>query len=120
MVYGQKIVIDDIFKLLKCYFYLMGLFDFFKKKKLSIKSANFAKLVKYFCSQSGIPVESQLKATKAIARDFIDKKGSLISNFILMDNDSAKKYLIKNGLSALDAEIFWSIIKNNSANFLQS
>jgi acid phosphatase class B len=98
----------------------MGLLDLFKKKKISINSANFARLVKFYCSQSGIPVVSQIKITKAIARDFIDSAQKTINDFFFMDGRIAKQYLIKNGLNALDAEIFWSIMTINSGNFLQT
>jgi hypothetical protein len=97
----------------------MGLFGLFKKKKISINSANFARLVKFYCAESGIPIVSQLKITKAIARDFIDAPGKNINEFFFLESEAAKQYLVANGLNALDAEIFWSIMRMNSANFLQ-
>jgi hypothetical protein len=97
----------------------MGLFDFLKgKKKISTKSANFARLIKHFCSDSGIPLQTQLKITKAIANDFIDNKKREISNFIFMDINTAKAYLINKGLNELDAEILWNIIQTNRESFL--
>ncbi|MDD4352818.1 MAG: hypothetical protein PHN56_00010 [Candidatus Nanoarchaeia archaeon] len=98
----------------------MGLFDFLKKKKkISVNSANFARLVKFYCAESGIPIVYQITITKAIARDFIDTTQRNINDFFFMDNEVAKQYLITNGLNPLDAEIFWSIMKTNSGNFLQ-
>ena len=97
----------------------MGLFDFLKKKKISIDSANFARLVKFYCAESGIPVTSQLKITKAIAKDFIDDPQKNINEFFFLDSQVAKDYLVKNGFNNIDAEIFWSIMTMNSANFLQ-
>ncbi len=98
----------------------MGLLDLFKKKKkkISVKSANFARLVKYLCSQSGIPIETQLNITKAIAKDFIDKPGVGIERFVFMDPTQAKAYLVSHGMSQLDADIFWSIIQENRESFL--
>ena len=97
----------------------MGLLDLFKKKKISLNSANFARLVKFYCAESGIPIVSQIKITKAIAKDFIDTTQQTINDFFFLEGETAKQYLIKNGLNSLDAEIFWSIMKMNSANFLQ-
>lgn len=97
----------------------MGLFGLFKKKRISLNSANFARLVKFYCAESGIPISSQLKITKAIAKDFIDAPGKTINDFFFMESNVAKQYLVANGLNALDSEIFWSIMRMNSANFLQ-
>ena len=97
----------------------MGLFDFLKKKKrLSPKSANFARLVKSFCMDSGIPIQLQINITKAIAKDFINVKNKNISNFIFMDPVAAKAYLKRYGMNDLDTEIFWSIIQTNRDSFL--
>lgn len=96
------------------------MFGLFKKKKISLDSANFARLVKQFCAESGIPIPMQLKITKAIARDFIDAKSKSINDFFFMDDASAKSYIKSAGLNDLDAEIFWSIMKFNSASFLQA
>ncbi|MDD5054278.1 MAG: hypothetical protein PHG04_02785 [Candidatus Nanoarchaeia archaeon] len=95
-------------------------FKFLKKKMISLNSANFAKLVKLYCADSGIPIPSQIKITKAIAKDFIDSKDRGLNDFFLMDDEYAKQYLTYNGLNLLDAEIFWSIMRINSANFLTS
>jgi hypothetical protein len=97
----------------------MGLFDFFKKKKISVNSANFARLVKFYLADSGIPIVLQLKITKAIAKDFIDTPKKTLNEFFFMEPSSAKAYLIANGLSSIDAEIFWSIISANAGNFIQ-
>ena len=96
----------------------MGLFDNLFKKKISSKSANFACLVKSYCMESGIPVETQLNITKAIAKDFIDNKKMGIGRFVYMEYAKAKAYLVQNGMSEMDAEIFWSIIQSNKEVFL--
>jgi len=97
----------------------MALLNLFKKKRISVSSANFARLVKFYCADSGIPVVSQLKITKAIARDFIDSKDKSINDFFFMEPELAKQYLVKNGLNQLDAEIFWAVMAANSGNFIQ-
>jgi len=97
----------------------MGLLDFLKKrKKLSPKSVNFARLVKNLCMTSGISIPTQLKITKNIAHDFIDNKNHDISKFVFMEHNSAKQYLIQNGMNELDAEIFLNIIQSNRDTFL--
>jgi len=96
----------------------MGLFNFGKKKGISARSANFARLVKYLCLQSGIPIPTQLNITKSLARDYIDNTNRNLGDFIFLDADGAKQYLIKNGMSTLDADIFWSIIQANKDNFI--
>jgi len=98
----------------------MGLFDFFKKKKISANSANFARLVKFYLADSGIPIVLQLKITKAIAKDFIDTPKKTLNEFFFMEPSSSKAYLIAYGLSSIDAEIFWSIISANAGNFIQT
>jgi len=95
-------------------------FNLFKKKGISVNSANFARLVKQYCLDSGIPIPMQIKITKAIAKDFIDDPKRNINDFFLLDDDYAKQYLTFNGLNALDAEIFWSIMKANSASFFKA
>lgn len=100
----------------------MGILDtikgLFGKKKLSRKSANFARLVKNFCANSGIPIPMQLQITKAIARDYIDNKKRNISHFIFLDHPSAKAYLIANGMTDMDASIFLNILQTNRETFL--
>lgn len=97
----------------------MGLFDFFKKKqKLTPESAQFARLIKSLCTNSGIPVEKQLEVTKAISEDFIDNKKRELSQFVYMDNVTKKAYLKKHGLNDLDSDIFINIINTNSDSFL--
>lgn len=89
-----------------------------KKSKLSIKSINFAKLVKSLCFQSGINIELQLKATKMIAHDFIDAPGRDIYQFLSLPAEQAKNYLKKTGMADLDAEIFFSILTSNKDEFM--
>ena len=96
----------------------MGILDIFKKKGLSSKSANFARLIKNFCFDSGIPIQVQLNVTKAIARDYIDNKKIGINAFIFMDHAGAKNYLLRNGMNEMDAEIFLNIIQTNRESFL--
>ncbi|MBN1923177.1 MAG: hypothetical protein JW791_00260 [Nanoarchaeota archaeon] len=96
----------------------MGLFDFLKKKGLSPKSANFARLVKSYCAESGIPVQTQLLVTKAISRDFIEKSGKSINDFLFMPHDQAKLYLMKNGMADMDCEIFLNILLTNKDSFM--
>lgn len=96
----------------------MGLFDFLKKKGISSRSASFARLVKYYCAESGIPVQTQLNITKAISRDFIDNKSKEISHLMFMTPENAKDYFVKNGMNSLDADIFWSILQTNRDAFL--
>ena len=57
-------------------------FNLFKKKGISVNSANFARLVKQYCLDSGIPIPMQIKITKAIAKDFIDDPKRNINDFL--------------------------------------
>lgn len=94
--------------------------NWFKKKKkgISEKSANFARLIKYFCKESGIPLQTQLNITKRIAADYIDNENKTLSDFLIMNPILAKEYLKKSGLNNLDSSIFWSILQHNKNDFL--
>ena len=94
--------------------------SWFKKKKkgISEKSANFARLIKYFFKESGIPLQTQLKITKKIAIDYIDDEKKTLSDLIIMNPILAKEYLKKCGLNNLDSSIFWSILQHNKNDFL--
>ncbi len=97
----------------------MGLFDFLKRgKKLSSKTANFARLVKSYCAESGIPVGVQLKVSKAISAEFIDRKGKSINDFLFMPHDQARGFLLHQGMSEMDAEIFLNILLTNKDSFM--
>jgi hypothetical protein len=89
-----------------------------KKKGLSRKSANFARLVKYFCRESGIQLNMQLAATKMIARDYIDTQGKEITEFFFMSPEQAKNYLKRSGMADMDIDIFYSILTMNKNEFL--
>ena len=101
----------------------MGLMDTIQgllggKKKISRESANFARLVKSLCAESGIPIPLQLQVTKVIAKDYIDNKGRNLSHFIFMDHASAIAYLKAAGMTDMDAEIFLNILQTNRDSFL--
>ncbi|VVB74958.1 Uncharacterised protein [Candidatus Tiddalikarchaeum anstoanum] len=88
-----------------------------KKKGISRKSANFARLVKYLCRDSGIPIDLQLQATKMIARDYIDTPGKDLTQLFFLGTEQARFYLKRAGLNDLDADIFFSILISNKNEF---
>lgn len=101
----------------------MGLLDTIKNlipggKKISRQSANFARLVKSLCADSGIPIPLQLQVTKAIARDYVDNKSRNLSHFIFMEHTGAVAYLKAAGMTDMDAEIFLNILQTNRDSFL--